>query len=97
MKPPLALSGVALAVAGALLVSAPPASTAKTAHARPAAAAAAKKPSRTSPARDGASGGPDSLFRSSTFSGLAFRSIGPAINSGRVVDIAVAPNDRYTW
>ncbi len=35
---------------------------------------------------------PDTL-KSSTFSGLRFRSIGPAIISGRVIDFAVQPNN----
>ncbi len=34
---------------------------------------------------------------SSTFSGLAFRSIGPALTSGRIGDIAVDPSDHDTW
>ena len=33
----------------------------------------------------------------STFSGLALRGIGPAMTSGRVVDIAVDPRDARTW
>ena len=33
-----------------------------------------------------------SLWKSETFSGLKFRSIGPAVTSGRVVDFAVDPN-----
>lgn len=33
----------------------------------------------------------------STFSGLSFRSIGPAVVSGRVLDIAVSPRDKSTW
>jgi photosystem II stability/assembly factor-like uncharacterized protein len=32
-----------------------------------------------------------------TFSGLTFRSIGPAVTSGRIGDIAVHPTDRNTW
>ena len=43
------------------------------------------------------SGKPDSrveLMSSSTFSGLTFRSIGPALTSGRVGSIAVDPNNR---
>ena len=32
-----------------------------------------------------------------TFSGLALRGIGPAVTSGRVVDIAVDPDERTTW
>lgn len=33
----------------------------------------------------------------STFSGLKFRSIGPALTSGRIGDIAVDPTDKRTW
>lgn len=40
---------------------------------------------------------PDSLFKSETFSGLAFRGIGPAMTSGRISDIAVHPTDRNIW
>jgi photosystem II stability/assembly factor-like uncharacterized protein len=32
-----------------------------------------------------------------TFSGLSFRSIGPAVSSGRVVDLAVDPRDKSVW
>lgn len=37
------------------------------------------------------------LFKSSTFSGLKFRHLGPAFMSGRISDIAVHPKDRGTW
>jgi photosystem II stability/assembly factor-like uncharacterized protein len=37
------------------------------------------------------------LMKSGTFSGLKFRSIGPGIASGRIIDIAVSPNDFATW
>src|ERR1043165_7932497 len=40
---------------------------------------------------------PDPLFRPGTFSGLAFRSIGPAVTSGRVGDVAVDPVHPDTW
>jgi photosystem II stability/assembly factor-like uncharacterized protein len=36
-------------------------------------------------------------FKPETFTGLELRSIGPAVTSGRVVDIAVVPHDRATW
>ncbi len=36
-------------------------------------------------------------FSSGTFSGLKFRSIGPALTSGRVADIAVRPDDPSTY
>jgi photosystem II stability/assembly factor-like uncharacterized protein len=38
-----------------------------------------------------------SPYKSSTFNGLKFRSIGPAITSGRVVDFAVNPNDIHEF
>ncbi|HEX9007620.1 MAG TPA: glycosyl hydrolase, partial [Bacteroidota bacterium] len=37
---------------------------------------------------------PDSVMSAATFQGLKFRSIGPALTSGRVVDFAVDPTDR---
>ncbi|MCC6373022.1 MAG: glycosyl hydrolase [Bacteroidia bacterium] len=36
-------------------------------------------------------------LKSSTFSSLSFRNIGPAVTSGRVSDIAVHPNNKSTW
>src|SRR5690242_10466728 len=62
-----------------------PAAAAKAAAPKPAAEAAKKKTD------------PDSLFRSGTFSGLAFRSLGPAVTSGRVGDVAVDPVHPDTW
>jgi len=38
-----------------------------------------------------------SPFKSGTFSGLKLRGIGPALMSGRIVDIAVDPSHRSTW
>ena len=38
-----------------------------------------------------------SIWKSETFSGLKFRSIGPAFMSGRIADIAIHPNDDNTW
>ncbi len=35
----------------------------------------------------------DTLLKSSTFSGLAFRNIGPALTSGRIADIAIHPHN----
>ncbi|MBL4653343.1 MAG: hypothetical protein JKY53_10850 [Flavobacteriales bacterium] len=35
----------------------------------------------------------DGKYKTSTFSGLSFRSIGPALTSGRIADIAVNPNN----
>ena len=40
---------------------------------------------------------PESKFNSGAFSGLQFRSIGPALTSGRIVDLAVHPRDKSTW
>ena len=40
---------------------------------------------------------PDKLLSSGTFSGLKFRSVGPALMSGRISDIAVHPKDQSTW
>jgi photosystem II stability/assembly factor-like uncharacterized protein len=36
-------------------------------------------------------------YDSKAFSGLTFRSIGPAVTSGRVSEIAIHPSDRATW
>lgn len=51
-------------------------------HAAPAKPAAAQKKSK---------------LESGTFSGLSFRSIGAAVTSGRIVDLAVSPADKRTW
>ncbi len=40
---------------------------------------------------------PGDLMTSSTFMGLKFRSIGPALTSGRIADIAVNPNDHKEY
>jgi photosystem II stability/assembly factor-like uncharacterized protein len=37
------------------------------------------------------------LLTEKTFSGLEFRSIGPAFKSGRIADIAINPNDLNQW
>src|SRR5262245_21035607 len=37
------------------------------------------------------------VWKSETYSGLKFRSIGPALTSGRIGDVAVAQNDPNTW
>ncbi len=62
----------------------------KPAPAKPAVAkpAAPAKPSRS---------GPDSLLRPGTFTGLELRGLGPAVNSGRIIDLAIHPTDRSTW
>ncbi|MGA7614249.1 MAG: glycosyl hydrolase [Thermoanaerobaculia bacterium] len=36
-------------------------------------------------------------YTADTFQGLEFRSIGPAVISGRIADIAVDPSDHHTW
>ena len=58
--------------------------------------AAPAKPA-ASKAGAGGKGKPESKLSAGTFTGLAFRSIGPALTSGRIVDIAVDPQDRRTW
>ncbi|HKY99486.1 MAG TPA: hypothetical protein VJL35_16660 [Gemmatimonadaceae bacterium] len=41
---------------------------------------------------------PDSAkFTTGLLSGLAFRSIGPALTSGRIADVAIDPTDKRTW
>ncbi|HSF18963.1 MAG TPA: glycosyl hydrolase [Vicinamibacteria bacterium] len=39
----------------------------------------------------------ENRFRSETFAGLELRSIGPALMSGRIADIAIHPAHRHTW
>jgi photosystem II stability/assembly factor-like uncharacterized protein len=39
----------------------------------------------------------DTLFSDKTFSGLKLRSIGPALMSGRIADIAINPDDPSQW
>jgi photosystem II stability/assembly factor-like uncharacterized protein len=58
---------------------------------KPAAAKPASKSEKPKPPD------PDSLFRSGSFTGLSFRGIGPAVTSGRIIDIAVNPTDHNTW
>jgi photosystem II stability/assembly factor-like uncharacterized protein len=41
--------------------------------------------------------GKENHFNSDTFSGLKFRSIGPALTSGRISDIAIHPRDHSIW
>ena len=48
-------------------------------------------------AKSAAHAGPDSLMKPETFTGLELRSIGPAMNSGRIIDLAVHPTQRATW
>ncbi|MFN8588191.1 MAG: glycosyl hydrolase [Candidatus Eisenbacteria bacterium] len=40
---------------------------------------------------------PESKLNAGSFSGLKFRNIGPALTSGRIVDVAVHPQDKSTW
>jgi photosystem II stability/assembly factor-like uncharacterized protein len=54
----------------------------------------AQKPAATQAASKPAS---DSGGLSSVLGGLKFRSIGPALTSGRIADIAVVPNDKSIW
>ncbi len=39
----------------------------------------------------------ETKLKPDTFTGLAFRGIGPALTSGRIGDLAVHPRDRNTW
>ena len=39
----------------------------------------------------------DPMLKPETYSSLSFRSIGPAVTSGRVVDIAVNPKNKNEW
>src|SRR5258706_7183251 len=39
----------------------------------------------------------DSKYGEKTFSGLALREIGPALTSGRIIDLAVDPKDGRVW
>lgn len=57
-----------------------------------AALAAPKSPAKT-PAKDE----PKSKLAAETIAGLKLRSIGPALTSGRIGDIAVHPKDKATW
>ena len=60
----------------------------------PALLAAEKAPKPEKAGKPAAETGP---LKSETFSGLAWRGIGPALMSGRVADIAVHPTDHATW
>jgi len=55
--------------------------------------ALAAKPKAEKPAPDKEEG----AFAAKTFAGLRFRSIGPALTSGRIVDLAVDPTDPKRW
>lgn len=43
------------------------------------------------------SSGNKDIWKSENFTGLEFRSIGPAFMSGRIADIAIHPHDESTW
>ena len=51
----------------------------------------AAKPPKDAPKKD------EGPLASATFAGLALRSIGPAITSGRIADLAVDPTDDKVW
>ena len=57
----------------------------------PLAAAPAAKPAAKGTAK------PESKLSAATFSAFKFRSIGPAVTSGRITDIAVDPKDHAVW
>jgi photosystem II stability/assembly factor-like uncharacterized protein len=59
----------------------------------PAAAARQKAAEKDEKKKEEEKGG----LNASTFAGLEFRSLGPALTSGRIVDIAVDPADHGTW
>jgi hypothetical protein len=40
---------------------------------------------------------PETKWKAETFNGLELRGIGPAVTSGRIVDIAVHPAHRNVW
>ncbi len=56
-----------------------------------AAFSAPAKPAAKGPAK------PATRLNSETFAGLKFRTIGPAVTSGRITDLAVDPRDKSTW
>ena len=60
-------------------------------------AQAAGKQAQPKADRDAKAAAPVAGLTSSTVDGLRFRSIGPAVTSGRVIDIAVSPADKRTW
>src|SRR5690348_1702361 len=89
----------ALSLALTLALSAPHAAAQSTASstkssAKSAEKAPAKKAEKPGGKADAKAGPkPDN----DTFSGLSFRSIGPAVSSGRIVDLAVDPRDKSVW
>ncbi|HEX8410355.1 MAG TPA: glycosyl hydrolase [Thermoanaerobaculia bacterium] len=57
----------------------------------------AATPATTKSAKPDAKAAEGPKYGSGTFSGLALRGIGPAMPSGRVIDLAVDPRDKDTW
>ncbi|HEY0371313.1 MAG TPA: glycosyl hydrolase [Thermoanaerobaculia bacterium] len=53
--------------------------------------------SKTGASKTSASKNDTPKYDSSTFGGLQLRNVGPAMPSGRIVDIAVDPRDHRTW
>lgn len=60
------------------------------------AAAAEKKPSGKA-ASETKKDEPKDLLNAGTFAGLALRGIGPALTSGRILDLAIHPDEPDTW
>ena len=52
---------------------------------------------KSSSAKDSKPEPKDPLFKSETYSALSFRSLGPAVTSGRISDIAVNPTNKSQW
>jgi photosystem II stability/assembly factor-like uncharacterized protein len=88
-----------LAAALALAALAAPPAPGAPAHLLAATKASTKGATKKDAAKDAAAkgGAPESRFKADTFAGLELRGIGPAVTSGRVVDIAVNPADHSTW
>ncbi len=64
----------------------------------PAHAAGPKTDAKKAGKQDGkADEKPKGPFSAETFAGLALRSIGPALTSGRVIDLVVDPTDAKRW
>src|ERR1700692_2191061 len=58
-------------------------------------AAAPKKADAPTPASDAKE--KESKYGEKTFAGLTLREIGPALTSGRIIDLAVDPRDARVW
>jgi photosystem II stability/assembly factor-like uncharacterized protein len=63
----------------------------------PASAAPAPAKAGKAAAKDDSKKKDEGPMSTATFAGLAFRSIGPALTSGRVIDLAVDPSDARVW